>query len=52
MMKLYVTPGTPYARMARNPGFRWRARHPKLSTWFDRVAARPSFAATAPRGAA
>lgn len=33
---------------ARNPGFRWRARHPKLSAWFDRVAARPSFAATAP----
>jgi glutathione S-transferase len=35
---------------ARNPGFRWRARHPKLSAWFDRVAARPSFAATAPPG--
>jgi len=36
---------------ARNPGFRWRAGHPKLSAWFDRVAARPSFAATAPPGA-
>jgi glutathione S-transferase len=37
---------------ARNPGFRWRARHPKLSAWFDRIAARPSFAATAPPGVA
>jgi glutathione S-transferase len=36
---------------ARNPGFRWRPRHPKLSEWFDRIAARPSFAATAPPGA-
>ena len=33
---------------ARNPGFKWRARHPKLSKWFDEAAARPSFAATAP----
>jgi glutathione S-transferase len=33
---------------ARNPDFRWRARHPKLRLWFDRVAARPSFTATAP----
>jgi len=37
---------------ARNPGFVWRARHPKLSEWFDRIAARPSLAATAPPGAA
>lgn len=37
---------------ARNPDFRWRARHPNLRVWFDRVAARPSFAATAPPGAA
>jgi glutathione S-transferase len=36
---------------ARNPGFRWRTRHPKLSAWFDRVAARPSFAATEPPSA-
>lgn len=35
---------------ARNPGFRWRARHPGLSGWFDRIAARPSFAATVPPG--
>ncbi len=33
---------------ARNPGFRWRPGHSKLSAWFDQVAARPSFAATAP----
>lgn len=33
---------------ARNPGFRWRPNHPKLCEWYDRVAARPSFAATAP----
>jgi glutathione S-transferase len=36
---------------ARNPEFRWRPRHPKLCDWFDRVAARPSFVATAPPGA-
>jgi len=35
---------------ARNPDFRWRPRHPKLCDWFDRVAARPSFVATAPSG--
>jgi glutathione S-transferase len=33
---------------ARNPDFRWRPRRPKLCAWFDRVAARPSFTATAP----
>lgn len=33
---------------ARNPDFRWRPRHPRLCEWFDRIAARPSFAATAP----
>ncbi len=33
---------------ARISDFRWRPRHPKLSDWFDQVAARPSFAATAP----
>jgi glutathione S-transferase len=36
---------------ARNPDFRWRPRHPKLCDWFDRLAARPSFAATAPPSA-
>lgn len=70
-MKLYITPGSPYARMtrivvlekglegrveivglqARNPSFIWRPGHPKLSKWFDRIAARPSFAKTAPPSA-
>jgi glutathione S-transferase len=36
---------------ARNPGFRWRPGHPKLTAWFDRIAARPSFTATAPPSA-
>lgn len=36
---------------ARNPGFRWRPGHPKLAKWFDQIAARPSFIATAPPGA-
>ena len=35
---------------ARNPGFLWRPRRPKLAEWFDRIAARPSLAATAPPG--
>jgi glutathione S-transferase len=33
---------------ARNPDFRWRESHPTLGTWFDRLAARPSIAMTAP----
>jgi len=37
---------------ARIPAFRWRAGHPKLLAWFERIAARPSFAATAPPPAA
>ena len=28
--------------------FRWREGHPRLREWFDRLAARPSIAATAP----
>jgi glutathione S-transferase len=36
---------------ARNPGFRWRPRHSKLGEWFDPIAARPSFTATAPPSA-
>ena len=35
---------------ARNPGFRWRPGHPRLSGWFERIAARPSFTATVPPG--
>ena len=33
---------------ARNPDFRWRPGHPKLSDWYDHIALRPSFAATVP----
>ena len=33
---------------ARNPDFQWRAGRPNLSAWYDRITARPSFAATAP----
>ena len=36
---------------ARNPDLHWRAGHPKLRDWFGQIAARPSFAATAPPGA-
>lgn len=36
---------------ARNPGFLWRPGHPDLCAWFDRIAARPSFSATAPPAA-
>ena len=32
---------------ARIPEFRWRSGHPALETWYGRIAARPSFAATA-----
>ena len=33
---------------ARNPDLQWRPGHPQLCAWFDCIAARPSFAATAP----
>jgi glutathione S-transferase len=33
---------------ARIRDFRWREGHPRLRKWFDRLAARPSIAATAP----
>ena len=33
---------------ARNPDFQWRAGHPQLAAWQDRIAGRPAFAATAP----
>ena len=35
----------------RNADFRWRPGHPQLSAWYDRIAARPSLAATAPPAA-
>jgi glutathione S-transferase len=33
---------------SRIPGLDWRAGHPGLVAWYDRIAARPSFAATIP----
>jgi len=33
---------------ARNPGFLWRPGRPKLSRWFERIAARPSLKSTVP----
>ena len=36
---------------ARIADLRWRPRHPRLVDWFDRIAARPSFVATAPPSA-
>jgi len=33
---------------ARNPDFQWRPGRPNLRDWYDPIAARPSFAATAP----
>ena len=35
---------------ARNADFRWRPGHPQLCDWYDRIAARPAFGATAPQG--
>jgi glutathione S-transferase len=32
----------------RNPDFRWRLGHPRLSGWFAELSARPSFKATLP----
>ena len=34
---------------ARNADFRWRAGRPKLTAWYEPIAARPSWAATAPK---
>jgi glutathione S-transferase len=33
----------------RNPGFQWRAGHPRLRAWYDSIAARPSLTATVPQ---
>jgi len=33
---------------ARNPYLDWRSGHARLCDWFERIAARPSFSATAP----
>jgi glutathione S-transferase len=34
---------------ARIADFRWRDGRPKLCAWYESIAARPSFQATAPR---
>ena len=43
-----ITLGCALGIEARNPGFRWRPGRAKLCEWFDHLAARPSFVATAP----
>jgi glutathione S-transferase len=45
-----ITLGCALGLEARNPGFRWRGGRPKLTAWFERISARPSFAATVPPG--
>ena len=45
---IQMTLGCALGLEARNPGFQWRPGHPKLSSWFDQIAARPSFTVTAP----
>jgi glutathione S-transferase len=48
---IHITLACALGLEARNPGFHWRPGHPKLSKWFDEMAARPSFTATAPPSA-
>jgi glutathione S-transferase len=43
-----ITLGCALGLEARNPNFRWRPGRAKLCGWFERIAARPSFVATAP----
>ena len=43
-----LTLGCALGLEARNRDFDWRSGHPGLVQWFERFAARPSFAATAP----
>jgi glutathione S-transferase len=45
---LQLTLGCTLGLEARNPGFQWRAGHPRLVEWFRGFAARPSFQATLP----
>ena len=47
-----VTLGCALGFEARMPELAWRPDHPKLCAWFQRIASRPSFAATAPPGPA
>jgi glutathione S-transferase len=43
-----ITLGCALGLEARIPDFRWRDGRPKLSAWYERMAARPSFQATVP----
>jgi len=43
-----MTLGVALGLELRNPDFVWRPKHPKLASWYDTLAARASFAATAP----
>ena len=43
-----MTLGVALGLELRNPDFLWRAGHPKLAGWYERLAARASFVATAP----
>ena len=45
-----ITLGCALGLEARIPEFQWRPARPKLCEWFAPIAARPSFAATAPPG--
>ena len=44
-----ITLGCALGLEARNPDLHWRPGRAKLCDWFDRIAARPSFVATAPQ---
>ena len=44
-----ITLGCALGLEARNPDLHWRPGRGKLCDWFDRIAARPSFVATAPQ---
>jgi hypothetical protein len=43
-----VTLGCALGLEARIADFRWRDGRPKLSAWYEPIAARPSFRATVP----
>ncbi|MGZ5124357.1 MAG: glutathione S-transferase family protein [Burkholderiales bacterium] len=43
-----ITLACAFGLESRLPSFRSRSRHPRLSDWLDRIAERPSLAATAP----
>jgi glutathione S-transferase len=45
---IQLTLGCALGMEARNPHFHWRPRHPALCAWYEPIAARPSFVATAP----